>query len=65
MAPIKTDLTFDDLSKFNISLLDDNAVNDAINLVNNKYVEKGASGSIAKSSAFIHDVDEALNPKFD
>jgi len=57
----KTELSFDDLLGFNLSLLDDNAVNDAINLVNNKYVEKGASGVIAKSSAFINDIDEALN----
>ena len=57
----KTELSFDDLLGFNLSLLDDNAVNDAINLVNDKYVEKGASGVIAKSSAFINDIDEALN----
>jgi len=57
----KTEMSFDDLLRFNINLLDDNAVNDAINLVNNKYVEKGASGSIAKSSTFVNDIDEALN----
>lgn len=57
----KTELSFDDLLGFNLSLLDDNAVNDAINLVNDKYVEKGASGVIAKSSVFINDIDEALN----
>ena len=57
----KTELSFDDLLGFNLSLLDDNAINDAINLVNDKYVEKGASGVIAKSSAFINDIDEALN----
>ena len=53
-------ITFDDLLGFNISLLTDNVINEAIRYVNDKYVEKGASGSIAKSSAFINEIDEAL-----
>lgn len=57
----KKELGFDDLLGINLNSLDSDAVNDAINLVNNKYVEKGASGSIAKSSTFINDIDEALN----
>jgi hypothetical protein len=46
---------------FNLDLLDDNAINDAISLVNNKYIEKGASGSIAKSPTFINDIDDILD----
>lgn len=57
----KKEIGFDDFLGFNLSLLDDSAINDAIELVNSKYVEKGASGSIAKSSAFIKDIDELLN----
>ena len=57
----KNEFSFDDLLGFNVGLLDDNAVNEAIGLVNEKYVEKGASGVIAKSSTFINDIDEALN----
>ena len=53
--------TFDDLFDIDIDSIDDAAINDAINLVNNKYIEKGASGSIAKSPAFINDIDAALN----
>ena len=55
------EFTFDDLFGIDIDSIDDAAINDSINLVNNKYVEKGASGSIAKSPAFINDVDAALN----
>ncbi len=57
----KREFTFDDLFGIDIDSIDDAAINDSINLVNNKYVEKGASGSIAKSPAFINDVDAALN----
>ena len=57
----KRELTFNDLFGIDIDSIDDAAINDAINLVNNKYIEKGASGSIAKSPAFINDVDAALN----
>ena len=57
----KNEFSFGDLLGFNVGLLDDNAVNEAIGLVNEKYVEKGASGVIAKSSTFINDIDEALN----
>ena len=57
----KREFTFDDLFGIDIDSIDDAAINDSINIVNNKYVEKGASGSIAKSPAFINDVDAALN----
>lgn len=57
----KTEFSFGDLLGFNMGLLDDNAVNEAIDLVNAKYVEKGASSVIAKSSTFINNIDEALN----
>ena len=57
----KREFTFDDLFDIDIDSIDDAAINDAINLVNNKYIEKGASGSIAKSPAFINDIDAALN----
>lgn len=57
----KTEITFADLLSFNLGLLDDDAINDAISIVNDKYEEKGASGTIAKSPTFINDVDEALN----
>ena len=57
----KNEFSFGDFLGFNVGLLDDNAVNEAIGLVNEKYVEKGASGVIAKSSTFINDIDEALN----
>lgn len=54
-------ITFADLLRFNLDLLDDDAINDAISIINGKYEEKGASGSVAKSSTFINDVDEVLN----
>lgn len=57
----KSDFTFSDLLSFNLDLLDDDAINDAIHIVNSKYEEKGASGSVAKSPTFIDDVNEALN----
>ena len=57
----KKDFTFDDLYGIDIDSIDDAAINDSINLINNKYVEKGASCSIAKSPTFINDVDAALN----
>lgn len=57
----KTNFTFLDLLSFNLDLLDDDAINDAIHIVNRKYEEKGASGSVAKSPTFIDDVNEALN----
>lgn len=57
----KTDITFDDLLGFDLDLLDDDAINNVINLVNDKYIEKGSSGSIAKSPIFIDAVDSALN----
>lgn len=57
----KADILFNDLLSFNLDLLDDNAINDAISLVNNKYIEKGASGSIAKSPTFINDIDDILD----
>lgn len=53
-------ITFDDLLDFNMELLDDTAVKDAINLVNTKYIEKGASGRVAKSPNFINDINDAL-----
>ena len=56
----KNEFSFGDLLGFNVGLLDDNAVNEAIGLVNEKYAEKGASGVIAKSSTFINDIDEAI-----
>ena len=57
----KSVFTFSDLLSFNLDLLDDDAINDAIHIVNSKYEEKGASGSVAKSPTFIDDVNEALN----
>ena len=57
----KTEVDFDDLLGIDLALMDENAINEAIDLVNNKYIEKGASGSIAKSSAFINDINLALN----
>lgn len=57
----KTDITFADLLSFNLNSLDDNAINDAISLVNGKYEEKGASGSVAKSPTFINDINAKLN----
>ena len=57
----KKEFTFDDLYGIDIDSIDDAAINDSINLINNKYVEKGASCSIAKSPTFINDVDAALN----
>ena len=57
----KSDVTFDDLLGVDLALMNENAINEAIDLVNNKYVEKGSSGSIAKSSSFINDINLALN----
>lgn len=56
----KTNITFNDLSSINLALLNDDVVNDAITMVHEKYIEKGASGSVAKSSSFINDVCKML-----
>ena len=56
----KTDVTFNDLSIIDLTLVDNDAVNNAITMVYSKYTEKGASGSVAKSSSFINDVSEML-----
>lgn len=56
----KTDIKFDDLLTIDLSLVDSIAVNDAINIVYSKYTEKGASGSVAKSSSFIKDIIDTL-----
>lgn len=56
----KTNITFNDLSSINLALLNGDVVNDVITMVHEKYIEKGASGSVAKSSSFINDVCEIL-----
>lgn len=56
----KTNVTFEDLLGFDLNLLDNDVISDTINIVNSKYVEKGASGRVAKSSTFINELNEAL-----
>ena len=56
----KTDIKFDDLLTIDLTLVDSVAVNDAIIIVYSKYTEKGASGSVAKSSSFIKDIIDTL-----
>lgn len=54
----KTEITFDDLLTIDLTLVNNDVVNDAITIVYSKYTEKGASGSVAKSSSFIYDICE-------
>jgi hypothetical protein len=54
----KTEITFDDLLTIDLTLVNNDVVNDAITIVYSKYTEKGASGSVAKSSSFINDICE-------
>jgi hypothetical protein len=56
----KTDIKFDDLLTIDLTLMDSVAVNDAIIIVYSKYTDKGASGSVAKSSSFIKDIIDTL-----
>ena len=56
----KTDIKFDDLLTIDLTLVDSVAVNDAIIIGYSKYTEKGASGSVAKSSSFIKDIIDTL-----
>lgn len=57
----KADITFSDLLGFDLDLLDDKTIKDTISIVNNKYEEKGASVSVAKSPSFISDIEEVLS----
>lgn len=56
----KKDISFDDIKNFDINQITDEVIQDAIDLVYNKYEEKGATGSVAKSPDFINDIDDEL-----
>lgn len=56
----KKDIAFNDLITFDLKLLTDEIVYSSIDLVSEKYNEKGASSNVAKSSEFINDIDNML-----
>ena len=56
----KKAISFDDIKNFDLRLLTDDVIRDAIDLVQRKYEENGASGSVAKSPEFINIIDNEL-----
>lgn len=57
----KNEITFQDLSNFNLDLLKDEVINPCKDMVYKKYKELGGNGRVAKSADFINEIYSLLN----
>jgi len=56
----KKDISFDDLSNFDESLINDDIINEVKEPIYEKYKELGGNGRVAKSSSFVGEIDALL-----
>ncbi len=56
----KKEIGIDDLLRFDLALLNETSIQEAIDFVNNCYIEQGSSGRVVKSKSFIEEIDKKL-----
>jgi len=57
----KREITFSDLSNFDLRTIDDTVINDIKTAIYTKYKELGGNGRVAKSASFIDEIYTLLN----